>query len=126
MLLVTTTMRVVHGIHGHTTHLGPLVTLGTVLVEGTASLQHGLVRTSTTSHQTHHRTTSVGNGLLAAGRQANTCSGLLAVLGNNQSVSSGGTGELAAVSRLGLDVADDGTLGDGAHREDVANGQLRY
>ena len=38
MLVVTTTVRVLNGVHGNTTHAGPAVALGLVLPLGTASL----------------------------------------------------------------------------------------
>lgn len=38
MLMVTTTVGVLHGVHGNTTDAGPAVTLRPVLVHGTASL----------------------------------------------------------------------------------------
>ena len=50
MLVVTTTVGMVHGVHGHTTHTRPAVALGLVLVVGAAGLQEGLVDAATTSH----------------------------------------------------------------------------
>merc|ERR1711890_224463 len=43
VLMVTTTMRVLHRVHGHTTNLGPAVALHTVLVVRATSLEHRLV-----------------------------------------------------------------------------------
>jgi len=48
MLMVTTTVRMVHGVHSHTTSTGPVVTLSLVFVVRTASLEQGLVDTTTT------------------------------------------------------------------------------
>ena len=50
MLVVTTTVGMLDGVHGHTTHLGPAVPLHLVFVVGTAGLQDGLVDTSTSGH----------------------------------------------------------------------------
>merc|ERR1711976_1033983 len=52
--MVTTTVRMLHRVHGHTTHLRPAVPLSLVFVVGTTSLQHGLVNTNTTSNNTNH------------------------------------------------------------------------
>merc|ERR1719230_1119109 len=48
--MVTTTVGVLHGVHGHTSHLGPRVALHAVLVVSTTSLQDGLVDTTPTSN----------------------------------------------------------------------------
>ena len=50
MLVVTTTVGMLDGVHGHTTHLGPAVPLHLVFVVGTAGLQDGLVDTATSGH----------------------------------------------------------------------------
>ena len=47
MLVITTTVGMVHRVHGHTTYTWPAVTLSLVLVVGSASLQERLVDTST-------------------------------------------------------------------------------
>merc|ERR1739840_44487 len=47
--MVTTTVGMLHGVHGNTTNLGPAVPL--VFVVSTTSLQDGLVDTSTTSYK---------------------------------------------------------------------------
>lgn len=54
VLMVTTTVRMLNGIHGNTTHLRPRVPLCLVLVVSTASLQDGLVNTATTCNDAHH------------------------------------------------------------------------
>jgi hypothetical protein len=54
MLVVTTTVGVLHRVHGHTTDLGPLVALDAVLVVGTASLEDRLVGTATAGDDTDH------------------------------------------------------------------------
>ena len=46
MLVVSSSVGVLHGVHAHTTHGGPGVALGAVLVEGPAGLHDGLVGTA--------------------------------------------------------------------------------
>ena len=52
VLVVTTTVGMLNGVLGNTTDLGPAVALDGVLVVGTASLEEGLVDTSTTGDDT--------------------------------------------------------------------------
>jgi len=52
VLVVTSSVRVIDGVHSNTTSLGEVVLLGLSSVEGTTSLEHGLVDTSTTSDDT--------------------------------------------------------------------------
>ena len=46
MLVVSSSVGVLHGVHAHTAHDGPAVALGTVLVERAASLHDRLVGTA--------------------------------------------------------------------------------
>lgn len=50
MLVVTTTVGMFNGVHGHTTHLRPAVALCLVFEVSTTSLQHGLVDSATASN----------------------------------------------------------------------------
>lgn len=123
MLVVTTTMRMVDGVHSHTTSTRPVVTLSLEFVVSTASLEQGLVDPSTTSDDTNSRTSVTRHGLLGTGGEADT--GLVVVGGvaNDGGVVSGCAGEGTTVAGLLLDVADDGTLRALAHGEDVADVQ---
>jgi hypothetical protein len=123
MLVVTTTMRMLHRVHSHTTDLGPLVALHTVLVVGTASLQERLVQTATTSDHAHHGTGIRGDSLLGAGRQAHTRLARLFVVANDSDVITRGACERSTVSRLVLYIARNGTLRHGMQGKHVANGQ---
>lgn len=123
VLLVTTSVRVVHRVHRHTSDLGPLVSLDSVLVESTTGLQDGLVGSAAASDQTNHGSARVGDGLLRAGRKSDSGNALLGILGHNDGVVSGCSGQFAAVADLRLDVADHGSLRDLSNRQDVADGQ---
>jgi hypothetical protein len=50
MLVVTTTVGMFNGVHGHTTHLRPAVALCLVLKVRATRLQHGLVDSATASN----------------------------------------------------------------------------
>jgi hypothetical protein len=123
VLVVTTTVRVIHGVHGNTTGLGPRVALNSELVLGARSLEQRLVGTTTTGNDTNHTTRGVLHNLLGTGGQLDTGLAVLGVLANDGDVVTGGTTESTTVTRLLLDVGDDGTFGDGGEREDVADGQ---
>ena len=53
VLMVTTTVRVIDGVHGNTSNLGPAVTLDAVLVELVTSLKDGLIDSTSTGYQTN-------------------------------------------------------------------------
>uniref|UniRef100_A0A8D8XLN0 Uncharacterized protein n=2 Tax=Cacopsylla melanoneura TaxID=428564 RepID=A0A8D8XLN0_9HEMI len=54
VLMVTTSVGMLDGVHGHTSHLGPAVTLGLVLVVGATRLQDGLVDTTAAGDDADH------------------------------------------------------------------------
>jgi hypothetical protein len=123
MLVVTTTVRVIDGVHGNTTSLGPAVTLDSELMFGTRSLQERLVGTTTASNNTDHATRAGVHNLLGTGGQLDAGLALIRVVTNNGDVVAGGTAQGATVTNLLLHVRDDGTFGHGAEGEDVADGE---
>jgi len=124
VLLVTTTVGVLNRVHGHTTHDGPAVALGLVLVESTASLQQRLVDTATTSDDTNGTTAVRLHDLLGTRGQAETSGVVVGVVGNDGHVVTRGTSEFSAVTGALLDVGDDGTFGQGTKGQHVADLQL--
>ena len=63
MLMVTTTVGMLNGVHGNTSNLGPAVTLHFVFVVCPTGLQHGLVNTTTSGDNSDHGAISRGNHL---------------------------------------------------------------
>ena len=63
MLMVTTTVGMLDGVHGHTTDLGPAVPLGLELVVGATGLQHGLVDTAAAGDDADHGAVGGGDDL---------------------------------------------------------------
>ena len=106
-------------------YLGPAVPLHFVFVVSTASLQDGLVNTSTTGDQTDHGSVGGGDDLLGAGGQLDPGPVGVGVVGDHGGVVSARSGQLAAVPGLLLQVADDGSLGHVANGHHVADGDLR-
>jgi len=123
MLVVTTTMRMVHGVHSNTTSTRPVVTLGPVLVERTTSFQEGLVNPSSTSNDTNGSPSVAANSLLCA--RWETDSGLVVIRGvtDDGGIVAGSAGKGTAVTDFLLDVADNGTLGKSGDGEDIADGE---
>jgi len=124
VLMVTTTVGMLDGVHGHTTDLGPAVALDLVLVVSTASLQHGLVDPTASGDDADGGSVGRGDDLLGAGGQLDPGPLGVRVVGDDGGVVARGTGDAATVAGLLLEVADDGTLGHLADGDDVAHSQL--
>jgi hypothetical protein len=114
---------VIDGVHGNTTSLGPGVALDSELVLGTRSLEQGLVGTATTGDDTNHTAGSVLDDLLGTGGKLDAGLAILGVVADDGNVVAGGTAKRTTVTRLLLDVGDDGTLGHGGEGQNVADGQ---
>lgn len=113
----------IDGVHGNTTSLGPAVALDSELVLCARSLQERFVCTATTGDDADHATGTAGDDLLGARRELDAGLALVVVVSDDGDVVAGGTAERTTVTNLLLDVGDDGTLGDGRQREDVADGE---
>ena len=121
VLVVTTTVRVVNGVHGHTTSARPAVALDAVLVVGTAGLEQGLVNTTTTGNNTDSSTAEARHRLLGARGQTNTGHTRVEVVTDHSGVVARRTRERSAVTDLLLDVAHNRTLRERAQRKHVAD-----
>jgi len=110
-------------VHSNTTSLGEVVLLGLSSVEGTTSLEHGLVDTSTTSDDTNGSTGISVDRLLGSGRKTDTSATSVDIVSDDGSVVTGSTGEGTSVSGLLLDVADDGTFRELGEGENVSDGE---
>ena len=111
-------------VHGHTPHPWPAVPLCLILVVGMASLQNGLVNAATSSHHTDHSSVGRGDDLFGARRQLHSRLLCLRAVGDDCGIVSGGSCQLASVTRLLLQTTHDGALRHGAHREHVADVEL--
>jgi len=110
VLMVTTSVWMLDGVHCHTSHNWPAVTLRLVLVVRTTSLQHWLIDTSTASNDTD-LTTSIGlNDLLGARWQSETSLIGIWVVRDNRAIITRCAGNSTTVTWSLLNVGDDGTL----------------
>merc|ERR1719209_31024 len=123
--MVTTTVRMLDGVHGHTTNLRPRVPLSLVLEVGSAGLQQRLIDSSSTGDDADHRAVAGRNRLLRSRRQFHFRPSHIRVVGDDGGVVARSSGQFAAISQLLLQLADDGSLWHGADGHHVADGQRR-
>ena len=124
VLMVATTVGVINGVHCDTTNLGPLVTLGPVLVASATGLGNRLVHAATTGDDADHGTAIGAHSLAGTGWELDTGQVLIGDMRNDGDIVPRCTGELAAISGRALQVAHDGTFWHGADGEDVADVEL--
>ena len=79
MLMVTTTMGMLDGVHGNTTDSGPILPLRLGLVVGSVGFEEGLVASGTTGDNADHGSAAAEDGLPDAGGESNA--GFLSVFG---------------------------------------------
>jgi len=124
MLMVTTTVWMLDGVLGDTSHLWPAVSLHAELVVGSASFEHGLVDSSATGDEAKHGSVSAGVKLLDARRELDSGLASVGVVGDDGAVATTGLGDLATVTRFLLERADNGTLWHLADWHDVTDVEL--
>jgi len=78
MLVVTSSVGMLHGVHGNTSHSGPVVSLCSVLVPGVGSLKDGLVSSLTSSGNSDHSSARSEDGLSGSGGESD--SGLSSII----------------------------------------------
>merc|ERR1719369_1766611 len=124
MLVVTSSVGMLHRVHSNTTHLWPAVPLNLVLVVASASLQHRLVNTTTTSNYSDHGSVGGGDDFFVTTWQLHPGPLGVRVMGNYGGVVTAGPCELATISDLLLEIADNSSLGHVANGHHVANGDM--
>lgn len=123
MLMVTTSVGMVDGVHGHTTSLGPSVALDGELMLGARRLEEGLVGTGTTGNNTDHTTGGRVDDLLGTRGKLDTGLAGVLVVTDDSNVVTGRPAERTTVTSLLLNVGNDGTLGHRGEGKDVADVQ---
>jgi len=83
MLVVTTTVRMVDGVHGNTTGLGPRVALDGELVLGSRGFEEGLVGSASARDDADHAAAGAGEHLFGAGGELDTGLALVGVVADN-------------------------------------------
>merc|ERR1719461_2790016 len=124
MLVVTTTVGMLDGVHGHTTDLRPAVPLDLILVVSASGLQDGLVDTTAAGDDADGGAVGRGDDPLGAGGHLDPGPLRLGVVGDHDGVVAGGARDAAAVAGLLLQVGDDGTLGHLSNGHDISDSEL--
>ena len=111
VLMVTTTMRMLDGVHGNTSNSGPVSLLGVRSVVGAVSAEHGLVSSLATGNNADHGSAAALDGLTDTRGESHAS--LLAVfrVTDDDSGGAGGAGKGAAVTELRLTIGHDGSFG---------------
>jgi len=122
--MVTSTEGMLHGILSYTSNLRPTVTLDTVLVVGTSSLEQGLISTSTSGNDTDLSASGVRDGLLTSTGKTKTGSSLILIVSNDNSEASRSTSKGTTITLSGLDIAHNSSLGNLVEGKAVSNNQI--
>jgi len=123
MLMVTTTVGMVDWVHSNTTGLGPRVALDGVLMLRAGCLEQGLVRSSSTSDNADHSSSTALDHLLRSTRQLDSRLASIWVVSDDRNVVARRAAQSASVTGLLFHIRHDGTFGDGAEGQDVSDGQ---
>jgi hypothetical protein len=123
VLVVTTTERVLYWILCHTSNLGPAVSLHSILMVGTSSLEERLVGTATSGNNTNLGTNIGRDSLLTSRGKTETGSSLFFVVGDNNCEAARSTSKGTTVTNLGFNVAHDGTLRNLLQWKNISNSQ---
>lgn len=123
VLMVTTTVRMLNGVHSNTANHS-FLSLRLTHVMDLSSLTDGLFVTSTSGDDSDHGSGVTLDGSLDTGRHLD--SGLEPIFGvtDDEGVGSGSSGELTVVTGVLLNVADDGSFGDTVDGKHVSDGEL--
>ena len=104
VLTVTTTVRMLDGVHSDTSNSWPVSLLGVGVVVGGVGLEEWLVSSLSSCDATPHSSASSEECLSHTRWHSNTSLGTIFSVTDDDSASSGGTSEGAAISNLSLNV----------------------
>jgi len=122
--MVTTSEGMVNGVHDDRGNDGPHLPLGLEHPELLTGLQDGLFVTASAADDSDHSAGISIDSLTNARGQFYSGGLTVLALADDGGVGSGGSGELAGVAFLGLNVADESTFGNSANGQDVSDGEL--
>lgn len=86
VLVITSSVWVVHWVHGHTTSSWPAVSLDLEFVVGTSGLEHGFVDSTTSGNDSDHTSSSGWDNLLGSRWQLETGLASVEVVSDNDNV----------------------------------------
>jgi len=121
VLMVTTTMRMLDGVHGNTSHARPVLPLGLGLEVGGVSPEKRLVAPLSAGGHTDHSSAPSHDGLADAGGESHTRLLTIFRVANDNAGGARGTGNGATITSLCLNAGDDGAFGHGVDGQDIAD-----
>ena len=121
MLVVTTSVRMIHWVHSHSLDLGEDLLESRIFVEQESCLEDGLIISPSSGDDAHCGSAAAQDGFSGARWQSD--SGFQSVIGvaDDGGVSARTSRERSLVASFGLDVADGRTFGDFINGEDIAD-----
>ncbi len=122
MLVVTTSVGMVHGVHSHTSDSWESLSQSLELVEQSTSLHDRLLVSSSTGDDTNGGSAEPWDGLSGTWWESDSGSATIIWVSDNGGVGSWTSGVSTLVSDCGFDVADGGTFWDSVDWEDVTGG----
>ncbi len=121
MLVVTTSVGMVHWVHSHTTHSWESLSESLELVEQSTSLHDGLLVSTSTGDDTNGGSAEAWNGLSGSWWESDSGSASVIGMSDNGSIGSWTSGISSFITNGWFDIADGGTLWDSVDWEDVTS-----
>jgi len=123
VLLVTTTERMVNGVHGNSSNLRPSLSESLHLVEDSTSLQDRLISSFSGSNKSDHGSSLTGEGLSGTGRKLDSSLAVIIGVTDNDGRSTRASGELSLITGLVFNVTNGSTFGNLVDGKDVTGGK---
>ena len=126
MLLISSSVRMVDGVHRHTSNSWPTLPLCLVFVELVSSLANWLVGPSSPGNNAHHGSAVAWDG--SPGSTGESDSSLGSVLGvpNDNSGGAGGSSKGSSIPSFGFTVGDYGSFWELVHWQYISHSQGGY
>jgi hypothetical protein len=123
MLMVTTTMRMLDGVHCDTSNSWPVVSLSSSLEPGVGGLKEWFIGSLSTGANSNHGSAVTKDGLSGAGWESD--SGLLSIFGvtNNNGGGSGSSGERSSISKFTFAVGNDSSFWHRVNWKNITNAE---
>ena len=126
MLMVTTTVWMLDGIHSDTSNLWPILSLIFKFEFGNTSLKQWLIGSTTTGDDTDHGSADTWDGLSLSGWESDSSLGTVIGVTDDDSTAATGSGESSSVAYFLFNVTNCGTFWDLIDWKDVTSVDISY
>jgi len=123
VLLVTTTERMVNGVHGNSSNLRPSLSESLHLVEDSTSLKDRLINSFTGGDETDHSSGFTGKGLSGTGGKLDSSLAQIIGVTDDNGRGTRASSELTLITGLVFNVTDGSTFGNLVDGKDVTSSQ---